>query len=143
MDFSAILLAAVIGSGAILALDVLYLRARRSAPAAAGSIQEPAIVGYARSCFPIILIVLIVRSFLFEPFRIPSGSMMPNLVDGDFILVNKWSYGLRLPLFNTKVLSTGEPPIARRQTSRRSCRPGIIFSWATIAMTAKTAGFRK
>jgi signal peptidase I len=109
MNYSAILLAALIASGAILTLDVVHLRSRRLAPASAGSIPEPAIVGYARSFFPVILLVLIVRSFLFEPFRIPSASMMPNLVDGDFIVVDKWSYGLRLPVFNTKVLSIGEP----------------------------------
>src|SRR6266700_2896170 len=77
--------------------------------ASESSIQEPVLVNYARSFFPVILIVLIVRSFLFEPFRIPSPSMMPNLVDGDFIFVAKYSYGLRLPFVNTKVLSTGEP----------------------------------
>jgi signal peptidase I len=109
MDYSAILFAALIASGTILTLDIVYLRSRRLASALSGSFPEPAIVGYARSFFPVILIVLIVRSFLFEPFRIPSASMMPNLVDGDFILVDKWSYGLRLPVFNTKLLSIGEP----------------------------------
>ena len=111
MDYSALLLVALIGSGAILALDSVYQRSRRRAPAPAstGGIREPAMVGYARSFFPVILIVLIVRSFVFEPFRIPSASMMPNLVDGDFIFVSKWCYGLRLPISNTKLLSTGEP----------------------------------
>jgi signal peptidase I len=53
--------------------------------------------------------VLVLRSFVAEPFRIPSGSMMPTLLVGDFILVNKFSYGLRLPVLNTKVLELGEP----------------------------------
>jgi signal peptidase I len=111
MDLSAILVASLIGVGAVLALDIIYLKPRRLAlaPAAPGSIREPEFTGYARSFLPVILIVLIVRSFVFEPFRIPSASMMPNLVDGDFILVNKFSYGLRLPVLNIKVFPTGEP----------------------------------
>ncbi len=67
------------------------------------------IVEYARSFFPIILIVLLIRSFLFEPFRIPSDSMMPTLLDGDFIFVNKFTYGLRLPVLNTEIVPLGEP----------------------------------
>jgi len=81
----------------------------RNAPAAAGQVREPILVEYARSFFPIILIVLVVRSFLFEPFRIPSESMMPTLLSGDFIFVNKYAYGLRLPAVNVKVLPVGEP----------------------------------
>jgi len=71
--------------------------------------KEPALVELSRSFFPIILIVLLVRSFVVEPFRIPSGSMMPTLLVGDFILVNKFSYGIRLPVLNSKILDTGEP----------------------------------
>jgi signal peptidase I len=71
--------------------------------------SEPLIVGYARSLLPVLLLVVLFRAFLFEPFRIPSASMMPGLVDGDFILVSKFRYGLRLPLLNVKVLSTWEP----------------------------------
>lgn len=72
-------------------------------------VPEPPVVQYARSFFPVILIVLLVRAFVFEPFRIPSPSMMPGLVDGDFIFVSKFSYGLRLPVVNTKIASIGEP----------------------------------
>jgi len=71
--------------------------------------DEPVVVEYARSFFPIILIVLLIRSFLFEPFRIPSDSMMPTLLDGDFIFVNKFTYGLRLPVVNREVVALGEP----------------------------------
>jgi signal peptidase I len=109
MDLSTLLLVAFVAAGTILLADALYFKPRRPAVASVNSIPEPLLVNYARSFFPVILIVLIVRSFLFEPFRIPSPSMMPNLVDGDFIFVTKYSYGLRLPFFNTKVLSTGEP----------------------------------
>ena len=73
------------------------------------SVREPVVVEYARSFFPVILIVLLIRSFLFEPFRIPSDSMMPTLLDGDFIFVNKYAYGLRLPVVNTKIVAIGEP----------------------------------
>ncbi|MGZ8191738.1 MAG: signal peptidase I, partial [Methylococcaceae bacterium] len=71
--------------------------------------NEPVFVEYARSFFPIVLIVLLLRSFLAEPFRIPSGSMMPTLLVGDFILVNKFTYGIRLPVLNTKVIELNEP----------------------------------
>lgn len=71
--------------------------------------NEPWLVEYARSFFPIVLIVLVLRSFLAEPFRIPSGSMMPTLLVGDFILVNKFTYGIRLPVINKKVFPLNEP----------------------------------
>lgn len=64
---------------------------------------------YARSFFPVLLAVLLLRSFVAEPFRIPSGSMLPTLEIGDFILVNKFAYGLRLPVLHTKVLEIGDP----------------------------------
>ncbi len=67
------------------------------------------IVEYSRSFFPVLLFVLIIRSFIFEPFRIPSGSMMPTLVQGDFIFVKKYAYGLRLPVTEVKVIETGAP----------------------------------
>ena len=70
---------------------------------------EPLLVDYARSFFPIFLFVLLLRAFVVEPFRIPSGSMMPTLLVGDFILVNKFSYGLRMPVTKTKFLDIGEP----------------------------------
>ncbi len=70
---------------------------------------EPVVIEYAKSFLPVFAIVLVLRSFLFEPFQIPSGSMIPTLKIGDFILVNKFNYGLRLPVIGTKVLPIGEP----------------------------------
>ena len=67
------------------------------------------LVEYSRSFFPVLLFVLIIRSFVFEPFRIPSGSMEPTLLKGDFIFVKKFSYGLRLPVTETKIVETGQP----------------------------------
>ena len=72
-------------------------------------IKEPWYVEYSRSFFPVLFIVLLLRTFVAEPFHIPSGSMRPNLLVGDFILVNKFAYGLRLPVLHTKILSLGEP----------------------------------
>ncbi len=84
---------------------------RRAPPAGKipTTIAEPGTVDYARSFFPVALVVLLLRSFMFEPFRIPSDSMMPTLLDGDFIIVNKYAYGLRLPVLNRKFVAIGEP----------------------------------
>lgn len=106
MDFSFILILVLALSGLILLIDAAILRDRRRAKS---NSREPRPIEYARSMFPVILIVLLIRSFIVEPFRIPSASMMPGLVDGDFIFVNKFSYGLRFPLLNSKMLSTGRP----------------------------------
>ena len=118
LDFPAFLVLASALSGGIWLIDaVLFAPRRRRADAAAllkdataqQLAHEPVIVEYARSFFPVIFAVLILRSFLIEPFRIPSNSMMPTLLTGDFILVNKFSYGLRLPMLNYKVVEIGKP----------------------------------
>jgi signal peptidase I len=113
-DFSFILVAATLLTGLIWGIDSLAFKPKRLAAASAKgvapeNVREPLMVEYARSFFPVILIVLLIRSFLFEPFRIPSDSMMPTLLDGDFIFVNKFSYGLRLPVLNTKIVPIGDP----------------------------------
>src|SRR5687768_7606031 len=113
-DFSFILTVAILITGVIWGLDAwLWKPARLQRAAAAGTppenVREPIVVEYARSFFPVILIVLVIRSFLFEPFRIPSDSMMPTLLDGDFIFVSKYSYGLRLPIVNRKFIDTDVP----------------------------------
>ncbi|MCZ6560929.1 MAG: signal peptidase I [Gammaproteobacteria bacterium] len=106
-DFALILFIATLFTGAIWLLDVLVLRSRRAT--VDGSASEPVLVEYCRTFFPVILVVLLVRSFLFEPFRIPSDSMMPTLLDGDFIFVNKYAYGIRLPVINKKIIDIDEP----------------------------------
>jgi signal peptidase I len=110
-DFSAILLALTVLFGVVWGLDRLFLYQKRKArqDAAGEEYHDPAPVDWARSLFPVVLVVLLLRSFVAEPFRIPSGSMMPTLDVGDFILVNKFAYGLRLPAFNNKFVDLGEP----------------------------------
>jgi len=109
-DFSFVLVVATLVTGLVWAADAWYFRPRRVAAAGSGPApREPVLVEYSRSFFPIILIVLLIRSFLFEPFRIPSDSMMPTLLDGDFIFVNKFKYGLRLPVLNTEIVDLGHP----------------------------------
>lgn len=103
-DFSALLLLLTLVTGAVYLLDVLLLAKRRKADDKPGGVVE-----FSRSFFPIIAIVLVLRSFAGEPFRIPSGSMIPTLEVGDFILVNKFAYGLRMPVFHTKLVDIGEP----------------------------------
>ena len=110
-DFSAILLALTVLFGVIWGLDRLLFYKKRKERYAAKNEEycDPAPVDWARSLFPVIFVVLLLRSFVAEPFRIPSGSMMPTLDVGDFILVNKFAYGLRLPAFNNKIVSLGAP----------------------------------
>ena len=124
-DFALLLVVLTAVTGVIWLVDRLFFHRARVARAEAlvgtggnaaerderisNALREPAIVEYARSFFPVILIVLLFRSFFAEPFKIPSGSMMPTLLVGDFVLVNKFAYGLRVPVLNTKFLPIGEP----------------------------------
>jgi len=117
-DFSALLVFLTFTSGIIWAADAWYFKARRNSMTDTGTGQkgddnkvapEPLMVDYARSFFPVFFIVLVLRSFIVEPFRIPSASMMPTLMIGDFILVNKYAYGIRLPVLNRKVIGVGDP----------------------------------
>ncbi|MHB8623451.1 MAG: signal peptidase I [Sulfuricaulis sp.] len=120
MDFALIMLVILVGTGAIWGLDKWALRDKRvrratalseagQTEAAEQARREPAYVEYARAFFPVILVVFLIRSFIVEPFRIPSGSMLPSLHIGDFILVNKYSYGVRLPVLNDKIVDIGSP----------------------------------
>ena len=104
MDFALILFIALIITGLIWLLDRLLFKPKRAAQA-----KEPLLVEYSRSFFPVILVVFLLRSFLVEPFKIPSGSMMPTLLVGDFILTNKFIYGIRLPIINKKIINVEEP----------------------------------
>lgn len=123
LDFPLLLVLLTFFTGIVWLLDIFLLAPRRLTALAdmdavtggaseamrAKATNEPWLVEMSRTFFPIILLVLVVRSFIVEPFRIPSGSMMPTLLVGDFILVNKFAYGLRLPVLNTRIIDIGEP----------------------------------
>ena len=109
INLALILTVLTVFSGIVVALDNMVWKTTEddSRDAEPGALRT--LVEYSRSFFPVLLFVLVVRSFVFEPFRIPSGSMMPTLLKGDFIFVKKYSYGLRLPVTESKVIETGEP----------------------------------
>ena len=104
MNFALLMLVLLVVTGAVWMLDLLVLRKHRGRDAG-----EPWWVEYPKSFFPIILLVFLLRSFLVEPFKIPSGSMIPTLLVGDFILVNKFTYGIRLPVINRKIIDINQP----------------------------------
>ena len=108
--FEIALVVLTFATGIIWLLDTLFFAKRRAAGATLlDDGKEPVLVDYSTAFFPVLLVVLLLRSFIAEPFRIPSNSMMPTLLTGDFILVNKFTYGLRLPINNHKVVALGEP----------------------------------
>ena len=132
-DFPLILFILVFGSGIIWLFDHLFLLpGRRGALAALQrdfpdwdkedspqsreynqrsevAAREPLLVEYSKSFFPVLFLVFVLRSFLVEPFQIPSSSMVPTLLVGDYILVNKFTYGIRLPVLRTKVVDINQP----------------------------------
>ena len=104
MMFALFMIVILLVTGFIWLLDILVLRKSRVVGA-----SEPIVVEYAKSFFPVILVVFFVRSFIVEPFKIPSGSMMPTLLAGDYILVNKFTYGLRVPILNNTFFQIDHP----------------------------------
>lgn len=105
IDFPLILVILTFLSGVIWLVDSRFFKVKREA----AHRKEPWYVDYARSLFPVFLIVLIIRSFIFQPYRVPTGSLEPTIMPNDFIVVNQFAYGLRLPVLNTKIFSIGEP----------------------------------
>ena len=104
MNFALILFLLTVVTGAIWLADRLVFAAKRGKDE-----PEPWWIEYPKSFFPVLLIVFLLRSFIAEPFRIPSSSMRPTLVVGDYILVNKFAYGLRLPIVEKKIVPMGDP----------------------------------
>ncbi len=150
-DFALLLVLGVLLTGVIWALDAwLFAPRRRHAMETAGGggaeappepVREPVLVEYARSFFPVLLIVLLLRSFLVEPFRIPSGSMIPTLLVGDFILVNKFAYGIRLPVLNTKVVPIGEPKRGDVAVFRYPENPSLDYIKRIVGLPGDTIAY--
>lgn len=145
MDFELIITMLTLASGVVWLLDKLALRPRRRARVRDGEASSDAPsrpVEYAVSFFPLLLLVLVFRSFLFEPFKIPSGSMLPTLLIGDFIVVSKYSYGLRLPVLNTKILETGEPERGDVFVFRYPEDPRVNYIKRVIGLPGDTVTYR-
>jgi signal peptidase I len=161
-NFPLLLVIATALTGGIWLLDVLWWRpARRAAvepltqteetsaesgeegPGATAPAEpkEPLVVEYAKSFFPIILAVLVLRSFVVEPFRIPSGSMLPTLLVGDFILVNKYAYGLRLPVLNNRVVDVGSPQRGDVAVFRYPRDPSIDYIKRVVGLPGDRVGY--
>lgn len=144
IDFSLILVVATTLCGVVWALDAWWWRRGRDAAASSAGtpIKEPVIVEYARSFFPVLLIVLVVRSFMFEPFRIPSSSMVPTLLVGDFIFVNKYIYGLRLPVLNTQVWEVDDPKRGDVIVFRLPSDPSTNYIKRLVGLPGDTVTYR-
>ncbi|NWA03231.1 signal peptidase I [Pseudomonas gingeri] len=141
LNFPLLLVIAVAVCGLLALLDLLFLAPRRRAAISTyqGSVsqpeaevveklnKEPLLVEYGKSFFPVLFIVLVLRSFLVEPFQIPSGSMKPTLDVGDFILVNKFSYGIRLPVIDKKVIQVGDPQRGDVMVFRYPSDPNVNY----------------
>lgn len=129
-------------SGVVVAIDKLVWKTdeadSRQAPGA-----RDVLVEYSRSFFPVLLFVLVIRSFIFEPFRIPSGSMMPTLVEGDFIFVKKYAYGLRLPVTETKFIETGSPKRGDVIVFRLPSDPSINYIKRVVGLPGDTVVYER
>lgn len=129
-------------SGVIVAIDKLVWKTAdqdsRTVPSAITTLVE-----YSQSFFPVLIFVLVIRSFIFEPFRIPSGSMKPTLVVGDFIFVKKFSYGLRLPVTETKIIDTGHPQRGDVVVFRLPSDPKINYIKRVIGLPGDEVAFER
>jgi signal peptidase I len=130
-------------SGVFVAFNHFYYRKQIEAQTLKPIAGMDVIIEYSRSFFPVLLFVLIIRSFIFEPFRIPSGSMMPTLVKGDYIFVKKFEYGLRLPVLETKIIETGEPQRGDVVVFRLPADPSINYIKRVIGLPGDKIEYRR
>ena len=137
MNFALILFILLLLSGSIWAVDAFFLRKRRPVGA-----KDPWWVEYGASFFPVILIVFMLRSFLVEPFKIPSGSMIPTLQVGDFILVNKYTYGIRLPVINRKIIDINSPQRGDVMVFRYPEDPSLDYIKRVIGLPGDTVAYQ-
>jgi signal peptidase I len=105
-------------------------------------LRQPGWIEFPAGFFPVILVVFVLRSFLFEPFRIPSGSMIPTLLVGDLILVNKYAYGIRLPIVNRKIIEVGNPQRGDVMVFRYPVDPSVDYVKRVIGLPGDTVTFR-
>jgi signal peptidase I len=124
-------------TGVVWLFDKYFLRKKR-----AQSAKQPWWVEYSISFFPVILIVFLLRSFLVEPFKIPSGSMIPTLLIGDFILVNKFTYGIRLPVINMKVIEVGSPQRGDVMVFRYPADPSLDYIKRVVGLPGDRIEYR-
>lgn len=137
MNFPLVLFILLVVTGSIWLLDFFLLKRKRGQ-----DVPEPWWVEYPKSFFPIILIVFFLRSFLIEPFKIPSGSMIPTLLVGDFILVNKYTYGIRLPVINHKIIDVNQPQRGEVMVFRYPEDPSIDYIKRVIGLPGDIVTYR-
>jgi len=149
VDFSLVLFVCVVITG-VISLGYRFIERRRAASAAGESApatataarRPPTVVEYARALFPVVLVVFLLRSFVVEPFRIPSGSMLPSLHIGDFILVNKFSYGIRLPVLHNKIAAVGGPARGDVMVFRYPQDPALNFVKRVVGLPGDVVTYR-
>jgi signal peptidase I len=142
IDLALILTVLTAFTGVVVAVDRFVLRKRDADTAVTPNRAVGTLVDYSRSFFPVLLFVLVIRSFVFEPFRIPSGSMRPTLIQGDYIFVTKYSYGLRLPVLDRKIIETGEPSRGDVVVFRLPADPSINYIKRVIGLPGDTIVYR-
>ncbi len=136
MNFPLVLFSLLVITGGVWLLDYLVLRHKRGPGE-----NEPWWVEYPKSFFPVILIVFSLRSFVMEPFKIPSGSMIPTLLVGDFILVNKFTYGVRLPVINQKIIEMNQPKRGDVMVFRYPQDPSIDYIKRVVGLPGDTVTY--
>ncbi len=137
MNFALILVALTALTGFITLLDILYFEKKRQKNA-----SMPKLIEHARSFFPVFLAVILFRSFLIEPFRIPSGSLEPTLLVGDFVAVNKFIYGIRLPVIEKKIFSIVHPKTGEIVVFRWPPDPSLDYIKRVIGVPGDTVAYR-
>jgi signal peptidase I len=151
IDFAAVLVLLTGLTGGVWLLDILVLAPRRprvpigegaDSPNSGAAPSLPWYVDLSKSFFPVILAVLILRSFIVEPFRIPSESMVPTLLKGDFILVSKFAYGLRLPVLNTKIIGNGHPQRGDVVVFRYPPDPSVAYIKRIVGLPGDRLSYR-
>jgi len=137
ISFAMFMLLLIALTGGLWLLDIVLLRKKRAAGSA-----DPIAIEYAKSFFPVILAVFLVRSFLAEPFKIPSGSMMPTLLIGDFILVNKYTYGLRVPVLNHTFIEVNHPKRGEVMVFRFPQNPSLDYIKRVVGLPGDKVEYR-